>query len=228
MATENLKVFNNIPAVEVTCIYNRNDVLFIGFANNEYNKINCPRTVDDQQNRFYRIQLIVIKTITVDKKKIGSVLLLADLSRAYWRKIRFIGLVFLTLAVVSLVSFLLSQPLLKFITTPIRQLAATVNKITDTGDYSLRAKKLGNDETGVLIDSINSLIETVGTQNQALVRAKNCYLNLYDDNPTMVFNVSHEGLIISANLTGRNNSACRWTSYRIVPSMILSMPTTPY
>lgn len=202
LATENLRFFNKLPAVEITCLYNRNDILLVGFANKSHGEEGCPNTVNHEKNYFSYRHLAVIKTIAVDKKKIGTVYLRADLSRAYWRKTRFIGLVLLTLTVVSLLTFLLAQPLLKIITAPIAQLVAVVKKIRDTSDYSLRAEKLGNDETGVLVDSFNSLIETVGSQNQALTRTKNRYLTLYDDNPTMVFNVSHEGLIISANLTG--------------------------
>jgi len=39
-------------------------------------------------------------------------------------------------------------------------------------------------------------------QNQSLTRAKDRYLALYDDNPTMVFNLSECGLILSVNRTG--------------------------
>ncbi|CAG7855875.1 Cyclic di-GMP phosphodiesterase PdeB [biofilm metagenome] len=202
LAAENLKVFNNIPSVQITCLYNSNDVLFLGFANNGISKQSCPQSINNEQDRFFKKQLVVVETVFNNKSKIGTVYVCADLSRAYWRKIRFMGYVFLTLAIVSLLTFFLSQPLLKFITTPITKLVSTVKRIRDTGDYSLRAEKSGNDETGVLVDSFNSLIETVGNQNQALIRAKNRYLTLYDDNPTMVFNVSQEGLIISANLTG--------------------------
>jgi PAS domain S-box-containing protein len=55
---------------------------------------------------------------------------------------------------------------------------------------------------GVLVDAINGLISTVDTQNQALTLAKDRYLALYDDNPTMVFNLKEDGRILSVNRTG--------------------------
>jgi diguanylate cyclase (GGDEF)-like protein/PAS domain S-box-containing protein len=202
LAVENLAVFNNIPAVQVTCLYNEKNTIFVGLANSNQPKQTCPGSITDTQNRFEKKELIVVKPIIIDKDKVGTVYIRADLSRTYVRKIQFIGLLFMVLVVVSLLSFLLSQPLLKLISTPVKNLVNTVKKIIDTGDYSLRASKLSNDEMGVLVDSFNSLIETVESQNQALIRAKNRYLTLYDDNPTMVFNISREGLIYSVNFTG--------------------------
>ncbi len=202
LAVENLAVFNNIPAVQVTCLYNDQGVVFVGLANNTKSDQSCPSPIEKETNRFENKQLIVVKPIRLDKDKVGTVYIRADLSRTYLRKIEFIGLLFLVLVVVSLLAFLMSQPLLKLISTPVKKLVDTVKLINDTGDYSLRAVKLSNDEMGVLVDSFNGLIKTVESQNIALIRAKNRYLTLYDDNPTMVFNISREGLIFSVNLTG--------------------------
>ena len=202
LARENLSVFNNFPAVQSTCLYDGNDVVFVGLANNPSNKQLCPDSLKEEKTRFENKQLIVVKSIKIDNDKVGTVYVRADLTRAYWRKIQYIGLLFLVLVVVSLMTFLISTPLLGLISTPIKGLVNTVKKIIDTSDYSLRAAKLSNDEMGMLVDSFNGLIETVENQSQTLIRAKNRYLTLYDDNPTMVFNISSEGLIVSVNLTG--------------------------
>jgi diguanylate cyclase (GGDEF)-like protein/PAS domain S-box-containing protein len=92
--------------------------------------------------------------------------------------------------------------LLKLISSPIKKLVDTVKAISDTKDYSLRAVKVNDDELGVLVDAFNGLIGTVETQNQSLTRAKDRYLALYNDNPTMLFNLSESGLILSVNRTG--------------------------
>ena len=202
LASENLSVFNNFPAVQSTCLYNAKDIVFVGLANKSSNKLLCPESLNGEKTRFEDKLLIVVKPIKIDNEKVGTVYVRANLSRAYWRKIQFIGLLFLVLVVVSLMTFLLSTPLLRLITTPIKGLVNTVKKIIDTGDYSLRAAKLSNDEVGILVTSFNGLIETVENQSLALTRAKNRYLTLYDDNPTMVFNISSVGLIVSVNLTG--------------------------
>jgi diguanylate cyclase (GGDEF)-like protein/PAS domain S-box-containing protein len=204
LAVENLSVFNDFPSVQITCLYSDHNTVFVGLANKNIANQACPASIKGEKTRFENKQLIVIKPIAIakDKEKLGTIYIRADLSHAYWRKIQFIGLLFLVLMGVSLITFLLSKPLLKLISTPIKRLVSTVKKISDTGDYSLRAIKLNCDELGLLVDSFNSLIETVETQSQALTRAKNRYLTLYDDNPTMVFNISRDGVIFSVNLTG--------------------------
>jgi diguanylate cyclase (GGDEF)-like protein/PAS domain S-box-containing protein len=202
LAAENLAVFKNMPAVQETCLYNGQGAVFVGFANKALTSLSCPISIDEVQNRSDNLHLIVIKSISMGDDKIGTVYIRADLSNEYRQKIQFIGLLFLALLGVSLLAFLLSQPLLKLITRPLKNLVGTVEEINGSGDYSLRAKKLSNDEFGVLVDSLNGLIETVESQSLDLIRAKNRYLTLYDDNPTMVFNISKEGIIYSVNLTG--------------------------
>ncbi len=199
LAAENLAIFNNIPSVQDTCLYNAKNELFVGFAKKAHLGQTCPLIISNEKILFFNKQVIVNKPILMDKIRVGTVYLRADLSQAYWRKTRFVAYVFLTLTIISILTFLISQPLLRLITVPITRLVATVKKIRDTGDFSLRAEKLGNDETGVLVDSFNSLIETVDNQSRALLQAKNRYLALYDDNPTMLFNINREGLIISVN-----------------------------
>ncbi|WP_411726741.1 EAL domain-containing protein [Methyloglobulus sp.] len=202
LAIENLAVFNNIPAVQVTCLYGDQDRVFVGLANNADASQTCPVSIEGETTRFESKQLVIVKPINLDNDKVGTVYIRANLSHAYWQKIQFIGMLFLVLSAVSLLTFLLSQPLLKLISIPIQKLVSTVKLISATGDYSLRATKLSNDEMGLLVESFNGLIETVETQSQALTQAKNRYLTLYDDNPTMVFNISKDGLIASVNLTG--------------------------
>ncbi|WP_239650125.1 EAL domain-containing protein [Methylocucumis oryzae] len=120
------------------------------------------------------------------------------------KKVKFTGLLYLILLAVSVLTFIISTPLIKLISHPITQLVATVKAISQSKNYSLRAKKIHNDETGLLVDTFNDLIMTVDIQNQELTKAKDRYLALYNDNPTMVFNLKESGLILSVNLTGAN------------------------
>ncbi len=183
-------------------MYGDKNTVFVGLSKNTKSDHACPKSIADEKTRFENKQLIVVNPIVIDKEKLGTVYIHADLSLAYWQKIRFIGVLFLVLVGVSLLTFFISRPLLRLISSPIKRLVSTVKKISNTGDYSFRAVKLSNDELGVLVDSFNSLIETVETQSHALTQAKNRYLTLYDDNPTMVFNISRDGVIVSVNLTG--------------------------
>ncbi len=202
LANENLGVLNTLPAVQVACLYDASGAVFAQLLKNSKQGLTCPLTIKDEYTRFENVHLHVVQPIIVDAEMQGTVYINADFTLSYWRKIQFTGLLFSVLVGVTILAFFLSAPLLRFISSPIKRLVNTVKAISDTKDYSLRAVKVNNDELGVLVDAFNDLIGTVETQNQSLTRAKDRYLALYDDNPTMVFNLSECGLILSANRTG--------------------------
>jgi len=202
LANENLAVFNNLPDVQTACFYDAQDAVFAKLQKNGDQKWACPVSVKTEKTRFEDTHLHVVQPIVVDAAEVGAIYIQADLTQAYWRKVQFIGLIFLVLAGVSILTFFMSTPLLKLISSPIKKLVDKVKKISETQDYSLRAVKVNDDELGVLVDAFNGLIATVSAQNQALTRAKDRYLALYDDNPTMVFNLQIDGRILSVNRTG--------------------------
>ncbi len=202
LAKENLGVLNTQPEVQAACLYDAHGAVFAQLSKNSNEKFTCPLSIGDEKTRFESVNLFIVKPIVVDAEMQGSVYIHADLTQSYWRKIQFTGLLFLVLVGVTILTFFLTTPLLRLISSPLNKLVNTVKAISDTKDYSLRAVKVNNDELGVLVDVFNGLIGTVESQNQSLTRAKDRYLALYDDNPTMVFNLSESGLILLVNRTG--------------------------
>jgi len=202
LANENLGVLNTLPAVQAACLYDVHGAVFAQLLKNNQQGLSCPLTIKDEKSRFENVHLFVVQPIIQDADILGTVYIHADFTQSYWRKIQFTGLLFLVLVGVSIITFFLSAPLLRLISSPIKKLVTTVKAISDTKDYSLRAVKVNNDELGVLVDAFNDLIGTVDAQNESLTRAKDRYMALYNDNPTMVFNLDEFGNILSANLTG--------------------------
>jgi diguanylate cyclase (GGDEF)-like protein/PAS domain S-box-containing protein len=202
LATENLAVLLTQPIVHLACLYDAQGVVFAKAYNKDDPRGDCPASINTEQTHFEYANLTVVNSITVDGAKIGTVYIHANLEAGYWQKIRFTGLLLLVLLCVSILTFFLSAPFLRLVSTPIKTLMATVKQIADTQDFTLRAVKVHNDELGVLVDTFNILIATVDNQNKALVQAKNRYLALFDDNPTMVFNLNPFGVILSINYTG--------------------------
>jgi diguanylate cyclase (GGDEF)-like protein/PAS domain S-box-containing protein len=202
LAHENLTVLHTLPEVQSSCLYDANEVVFAQLHKGEGQQWHCPALINSEQTHFEFEHLAVIQPIMVDGGEIGTIYIHADLTAGYWQKIRFAGLIFIVLIGVSVIAFFLSTPLLKLISAPINKLVNTVKQISDTQDFSLRAVKVNNDELGVLVDAFNALIVTVNNQNKALRRAKNRYLALYDNNPTMIFNLNEFGVILSINRTG--------------------------
>lgn len=202
LAKENLAVLDNLPDVQLACLYDAQGAVFARLQKPEHKTRSCPLSIKSELSRFEKVHLHITQAIVVDGDILGTVYIYADLSRAYWRRVQFSGLILLMLAAVSILSFFLSTPLLALVSSPIKKLANKVKNINETKNYSLRAVKVNNDELGVLVDAFNDLISTVEVQNLALTQAKDRYLALYDDNPTMVFNLEVNGRILSVNRTG--------------------------
>ena len=202
LAKENLAVLNTLPEVQAACLYDARGAVFAQLLKKSRNEVICPPSIEDVKTRFENVHLLIVQPIVVDAEMLGTVYIHADFTQSYWRKIQFTGLLFSVLVGVSILTFFLSAPLLRLISSPIKILVNTVKAISDSKDYSLRAVKVNNDELGVLVDAFNGLIDTVENQNRSLTRAKDRYLALYNDNPTMVFNLSDSGVILSVNQTG--------------------------
>jgi diguanylate cyclase (GGDEF)-like protein/PAS domain S-box-containing protein len=138
----------------------------------------------------------------LDSDVIGSVLITSDMTSALKRQLQYIGVVLLVLFVALFITFLLTAPLLNRVARPIALLAKTAQQVSREHDYSLRAEKYSNDEMGILVDAFNTMLDTVEIKNKALVAVKNNYQALYDNNPTMVFDLDLNGQINSVNRFG--------------------------
>jgi signal transduction histidine kinase/CheY-like chemotaxis protein len=96
--------------------------------------------------------------IELDGERIGTVRLTTDL-KGLWRDL------LAQLAIVTAIAFVafglalkIAEKFKQMIAAPIVELAATAARISRDGDYSLRVKRLANDETGQLIDGINHML----------------------------------------------------------------------
>lgn len=201
VASENLAALKEMSEVRAACLYSRDNRVFTSLYGSAHER-RCPASLEDMSTHFDRLDLYVIEPVFLDGEKIGGVYIAADLAPLLWRKLQFIGLVLAILLIASLITFFLTAPLLNLVSEPIIKLAVTARKISREKNYSLRALKRSDDELGVLVDAFNNMIATVDQQNKALVSVKNNYLALYDNNPTMVFYLNMDGLVLSVNRFG--------------------------
>lgn len=209
LAGENLLVLAGLPEVIAACVYDETDAIFAWFSKSMLNQADCPLPLGTQQAGFNGLQLVVIEPMVVDGQKTGTVYIRSDLGDKFWLKLKFIATLFVVLLLTSIVTFMLASPVLKLISKPIDALVGTVKNMTLTKDYSLRATKVNNDELGMLVDAFNRLMAKVEQQNLALTQAKDRYLALYDDNPTIILNLNQEGRILSANASGADQLGYR-------------------
>jgi len=60
------------------------------------------------------------------------------------------------------------SPLHRSIATPLMALAETARQVSRRGDYSLRARKQGDDEVGQLVDTFNQMLTVIAERDDAL------------------------------------------------------------
>jgi PAS domain S-box-containing protein len=168
--TEDGKLFSKYPA-------NRPDAAF-------------PAAPAEDGYRFENAHLDGFQPVVQDGKRIGTLYLQADLGALYERFRLYSLIVILVIAVSFLLAYLLSAVLQKQISRPILALAETAKAISERRDYSVRAKKLGRDELGLLTDAFNQMLDQIHEQNQTLRRNE---LQLQ----TIIENLG-EGLVVSS------------------------------
>ncbi len=202
LAKENLSSLAQLDFVQSACLYDKLGQIFTSYKVPDYEGISCPNHYIGQTTYFDQTFLYIYKPIKLDAEMLGTLYIRANLENKFLHKLQAITLLFVVLLVATVVTFLLTTPLLRVITTPLNKLLKTVNNITHERDYSQRALKQDDDEVGRLVDAFNEMIVTVEHQNNALTVAKNHYLALYDDNPTMVFHLNADCVIVSVNKFG--------------------------
>ena len=102
------------------------------------------------------------------EEKLGILFLKSDL-KAMQERFRLYGLIALGVIIISFfLALFLSSFLQVSISRPILGLAKAARAVSDLQDYSVRAKKIGNDEIGALTDAFNHMLFQIQDQNKAL------------------------------------------------------------
>jgi diguanylate cyclase (GGDEF)-like protein/PAS domain S-box-containing protein len=200
MVKENLEALNEFPPIISACIYTIDGELF-GSLNKSI-KYTCPPLVPNIKIYFHQMNLYIYEDIVEDSEKLGTIYFYISLKDELQQKINTIGITFIILLAASIITFLFTMPFIRLITVPLIELVNTTKKIAGEKNYSLRANKINNDEVGELVDAFNEMIYIVEQQNCSITLAKDRYLALYDNNPSMIFELELNGAIMSVNHFG--------------------------
>jgi signal transduction histidine kinase len=113
-------------------------------------------------------RIVVQHPVLLNDKLIGVVYLSADLRELEARTdLRFVlGLA--TLLGSILIAFVLTLWCQRFFIRPILDLSDLFHEIGEKKQYSLRAKRMSEDELGVLVESFNSMLDAIQSRDQAL------------------------------------------------------------
>lgn len=171
-AKEMLSALKFKRSVVAAAIYNADGTMLAKYENGEKYTHQISKLKTGEATRFEGKSLLLYEPILMSGEKMGTVFILSSLNELelVWQSLLLSTL--LIAAVGFVFSFALATWLQRFISAPIEQLTKTANMIALHQDYSIRAKKGGNDELGALVEAFNGMVEKIGGQNEELKEGK--------------------------------------------------------
>ena len=156
-------VFDHQGAPVAEFLYQKNSPFLLQSLQNDFVAGNKSLWSDSlTENQLFDINHLSLFTpIFYEGKQVGALYLLSDLTRLYGH-LAGVGFgITLSLLLMILLSWFLSDRLQKPVSAPLLQLARLTGNISELKDYSLRAEKTSDDEIGDLVSGFNQMLEQI-------------------------------------------------------------------
>jgi two-component system sensor histidine kinase BarA len=115
-----------------------------------------------------RGSMFVTADIVRGGREVGSLGLLIDTSALLARLQQALAAAALSAVAAILIGLLVAARLQRSITGPLGDLAGTMNRVRETGDFAQRAERRSDDETGQLVDAFNDMLGQIRRRDVAL------------------------------------------------------------
>ncbi len=166
-ANEILAALKTEPHIVAACLYDKQGKLFSQYINSSSVNVFPPKS-ESEGYHFEDSHIEGFQFVVQGNNRLGTLYIKCDLGAMY-EQFRLYGMVTALVIIFSfLLAYFLSRILQKSISKPILDLAQTAQIISNKGDYSVRATKVGKDEMGSLTDAFNQMLMQIQKQNQAL------------------------------------------------------------
>jgi two-component system, sensor histidine kinase and response regulator len=164
-----LRAENNVLAA---CLYDNRGNVFAEYRRADLDpEFKLPSSQQDGA-RFDRHSITLFRSVLLETDKTGSIAIVSDLSGSLARFWEYLKIALLVLVISTVATYLISSRLLRIVSDPIVQLAQIAARVTAEKNYSLRATTQGNDESGLLVNSFNQMLERIEQRDLALQNAK--------------------------------------------------------
>jgi signal transduction histidine kinase len=155
-AQENLDLLRLRPLVQAAAIYTPRGALFASYRRGD-GEAAVPPLPGAEGVSLEGDSMTLVRRIVRDGEIVGTVYLRSD--DEFGRRLLDYSLIGLgAIAAALLLAVLLSAPLRRMVVRPVLEVAALARQVMAEGDYSRRARKLSDDEVGLLADSFNGML----------------------------------------------------------------------
>jgi|GEM_PF-2590376 len=171
LALDNLASLQTHPSINLACLFDNSGNLFANYIINAQTAKRCPKNVEIRTSATHSIdnnQLLISEPIFMDGEYRGSVYICTSLQVVEENLTRYLLIALLIGLAVGALALLFASRLQIIISKPLTKLTEVARRVSQQKDYSVRATKLGEDEIGALVDSFNTMLSTIETQNADL------------------------------------------------------------
>jgi signal transduction histidine kinase/ActR/RegA family two-component response regulator len=130
-----------------------------------------PIDISSTGSRINGKYLEVVRDITLENEKIGTVFLQSDMRQWTGRVQRYAGILGVFVLVSGLLAWLIASRLQIVVSKPILHLEEAMRAVSLNKNYGIRAKKFYGDEIGRLIDGFNTMLAEIQDGDKALLLA---------------------------------------------------------
>lgn len=189
--TQTLGVLNEDSRIIAAALYNEKGEIFATYESPAATTVipNHPLPNSSSSNSD---GLAVFRAITHEGRQVGTIYVRASNHEVYERLSRHGAIALLILVLCGIAAYFISIRLRDVISRPILNLADAARRVSQHGDYSVRAIKESEDETGMLVDQFNTMLEEIGKKNQALQDTAHQLKLITDSLPVLIAYVDRD------------------------------------
>jgi len=165
------RTLNSLEAektVRVAVLYDETGVIFAYYPDNAPDSTLPLNPGPDRAEYDYQGWKLVVVTPVIEKLRVGTLYVEADLSPLVARLQVYAVVVALVLAGSFGVAYLISFWIERRVTQPILELAQVAARVSEHRDYSVRAVKRTEDEIGALTAAFNEMLSEIAERDMAL------------------------------------------------------------
>ena len=179
-ATQVLAALKSDPSTVLAVLYDQQGRRFATYPAEALTS--APATAPGGRGSWFEPSAVVVHQPVLEAGRVlGTLYLRSDL-RALTGRLRVFALVVLLAIAGSVgVAFALSTWLQRGIAQPVRRLAETAQRVSESRDYSVRASVVSDDELGLLTDAFNEMLNEIQQRDTALRASEARLLQLNGD-----------------------------------------------
>jgi two-component system, sensor histidine kinase len=155
-AASDLRMLRGRPDIEAAALYTLDGKLFASYTRSGRTE-GVPPTAQALGHRVDAEHVRLFHPISEDGERLGTVYVEARTGFAQ-RMLYYLGILVAVMALALAAALLLSSWLQRAVTGPILAVAAVAREVVERRDFSVRARKTADDETGVLADAMNRML----------------------------------------------------------------------